>query len=84
MLETSKPKQTMVTFYQLELFFRIASSSRGVIQKVHLLDRIDRNDALENSLCLTYSIGKKIITKRIYKFQLGKYIVKLAIIKVYT
>ena len=31
--------------------------------KVHLLDGIDRNNALENSLCLTESIGEKIITR---------------------
>ena len=30
-------------------------------QKVYPLDGIDRNDALENSLCLTDSIGEKII-----------------------
>ena len=63
MLEASKPKQTMGAFYQLELSFRIAPSTRRVIQKVHLLDGIYRNDALENSLCLTYYIGKKILTR---------------------
>ena len=32
-------------------------------QKMHLLDGIDGNNALENSLCLTDSIGEKIITR---------------------
>ena len=32
-------------------------------QKVHLLEGIDRNHALENSLCLTDSVGEKIITE---------------------
>ena len=30
---------------------------------MHLLDGINRNDALENSLCLTGPIGAKIITR---------------------
>ena len=30
---------------------------------VHLLDRIDRNDALESSRYLTESLGEKIITR---------------------
>ena len=30
---------------------------------MHLLNEIHRNDALKNSLCLTDSIGEKIITR---------------------
>ena len=57
----SKVRKTMGTFYQLELSLRMLPCTRRVKQKVHLLDGIDRNDALENSLCLTDSIGEKII-----------------------
>ena len=75
-----KARQTMGTFYQLELSLRTLPSTRRVKQKVHLLDGIDRNDALENSLCLTDSIGEKIIarlnlqisTRKIY-FQTSSY-----------
>ena len=53
----------MDTFYYPELSFRIVPTTRRMRQKVHLLEGIDRNHALENSLCLTDSVGEKIITK---------------------
>ena len=59
----SKAKQAMGTFCQLELSFRIVPSTERERQKVHLSDGIDRDDALENSLCLTDSVGEKIITR---------------------
>ena len=74
----------MGTFYWLQLSFRIVPSTRSVRQKVHLLDGIDRNDSLENSLCLTDCIGEKIITRINLQISHGEYIVKLVIIKVYT
>ena len=51
---------------------------------MHLLDGINRNDALENSRCLTGPIGAKIITRMNLKISTRKCIVKLVIIKVYT
>ena len=59
----SKAKQTMDTFFQLELSFRIVRSTRKERQKVHLQDGINRNDTLENSFCLTDPIGEKIRTR---------------------
>ena len=55
---------------------------------MHQFGGIDKNDTLENSLCLTDSIGEREREKKkkewIYKFKLGKYIVKLVITKVYA
>ena len=63
MLETNVLKQNrqwvLYDFEYLEMSSRTVGTTRRVRQKLHLLNRIDIYITLENSLCLTDSIGEK-------------------------